>query len=196
MSNCWLTVIPPDSAAGRLKKIYGRVQSPNGQIDQVYQAQSLRPETISGHDHLYKSVLHVENPACPPWFLEAVAVYTSVLNHCPYAVTHHAANMNFLLRNPGRAADILEAFQSNTLSSAFEGKELALLVYAQKLTLWPGELDRSDIQQLQKQGALDEEILEVNQVVACFNYSNRVINGLGVQLGDEQVGYYGDDLVR
>ena len=70
MSNCWITVIPPDSAAGRLKKIYEQVQSPNGQVDQVYQAQSLRPESISGHDHLYKRVLHLENPACPLWFLE------------------------------------------------------------------------------------------------------------------------------
>jgi uncharacterized peroxidase-related enzyme len=190
MSNCWLTVIPPDSAAGRLKKIYKRVQSPNGQVDQVYQAQSLRPETISGHDHLYKSVLHFENPACPPWFLEAVAVYTSVLNHCPYAVTHHAANLKHLLGNPGRAAVILDAFQSNSLSAAFAGKELSLLNYAQKLTLSPGDLRDADVAQLKKQGAREEEILEVNQVVACFNYANRVINGLGVQLGDEQIGYY------
>jgi len=191
MSNCWITVIPPESAAGQLKTIYEQVKSPNNQVDMVYQAQSLRPETISGHDTLYKSVLHIETPACPPWFLEAVAVYTSVLNSCTYAATHHTANLKHLLRNPGRLKSILDAFQSNTLSSVFDGKELALLEYAQKLTLWPGDLDRSDIEQLRRQGSLEEEILEVNQVVACFNYSNRVINGLGVQLGDEQVGFYG-----
>ena len=36
----------------------------------------------------------------------------------------------------------------------------------------------------------DGEILEVNQVVAYFNYSNRVLNGLGVTTEGDVVGYY------
>jgi len=190
MSICWLTVISPDSASGVLKDVYERVKSPNGQIDRVYQAQSLRPDTILGHDRLYRSTLHFEDPACPPWFLEAVAVYTSVLNRCPYAVEHHYANMKHLLGEPNRSADILDAFQNDCLDVVFEGKELHLLMYARKLTITPDKLYRIDIVQLREQGAKDEEILEVNQVAASFNYSNRVINGLGVKLGDEQVGYY------
>lgn len=190
MSICWLTVISPDSASGVLKDVYERVESPNGQVDRVYQAQSLRPDTILGHDRLYRSTLHFEDPACPSWFLEAVAVYTSVLNRCPYAVEHHYANMKHLLGEPNRSADILDAFQNDCLDVVFEGKELHLLMYARKLTITPDKLYRIDIVQLREQGAKDEEILEVNQVAASFNYSNRVINGLGVKLGDEQVGYY------
>ena len=41
-----------------------------------------------------------------------------------------------------------------------------------------------------KSGASDEEILEVNQVTAGFGYSNRVLNGLGVELGNEKIGFY------
>ncbi len=190
MQTCWITCLPPQAAAGRLKEVYARVKSPHGQVDRVYQAQSLRPETILGHDLLYKSVLHFENPSCRPWFLEAVAVYTSVLNRCPYAVKHHFANLKHLLNDPGRAKDIMDAFQADTLSATFDGKELALLQYARKLTLSPDELISVDVEQLKTQGALDEEILEVNQVTAAFNYTNRVINGLGVRLGDEQIGYY------
>jgi len=36
------------------------------------------------------------------------------------------------------------------------------------------------------------EILEVNQVCAYFCYSNRTINGLGVTLSGDSVGYYAD----
>lgn len=193
MSSCWLTVISPDSASGVLKDIYEQVKSPSGQVDRVYQAQSLRPATILGHDRLYRSSLHFENPACPPWFLEAVAVYTSVLNQCPYAVEHHFANMKHLLGDPSRSANVLDAFQNDSPDVVFEGKQLYLLMYARKLTITPGKLCRIDIDQLREQGAIDEEILEVNQVVSGFNYSNRVINGLGVRLGDEQVGYYGTE---
>ena len=80
MSDCWIKFISPHWATGRVKEVYEPVATTHDNIDNVYQAQSLRPETILGHDLLYKSVLHFENPACPPWFLEAVAVFTSVLN--------------------------------------------------------------------------------------------------------------------
>jgi uncharacterized peroxidase-related enzyme len=186
----WLISVPPESATGRLKEIYDQVKSPGGQVDRVYQAQSLRPETILGHDLLYRSVLHFENPACPRWFLEAVAVYTSVLNRCPYAVKHHFANMAYLLGDPNRAEQILEAFQSNHLYAVFAGKDFHLMMYARKLTEAPGDLQRRDIELIREQGATDEEIMEVNQVTACFNYSNRVIRGLGVEIGNEQIGYY------
>jgi len=36
----------------------------------------------------------------------------------------------------------------------------------------------------------DGEILEVNQVCAYFNYSNRLLNGLGVDTEGDTVGYY------
>lgn len=190
MSQFWLTTIPPGSASGRLKEIYERVKSPNGQVDRVYQAQSLRPETIIGHDRLYRSILHFDNPACRPWFLEAIAVYTSVLNRCPYAVEHHHANMKHLLGKEKQAAAILKAFEDDNLAHVFSGKELHLLRYVRKLTLAPGDMHSSDVDQLRNQGAGDEEILEVNQVAASFNYSNRVINGLGVEPGHEKVGLY------
>ena len=190
MSDCWIKIISPHSATGRVKEVYEQVATSHGNVDNVYQAQSLRPETILGHDLLYKRVLHFENPACPPWYLEAVAVFTSVLNQCAYAVKHHFANMEHLLGDPGRAADILKAFQSNRLEAVFAGKELQLMRYARKLTKNPADSNRADIESLKGKGASDEEILEVNQVSACFNYSNRVINGLGVRLGNERVGYY------
>jgi len=193
MSHFWLTTIPPDTASGRLKEIYEQVKSPNGQVDRVYQAQSLRPETILGHDRLYRSILHFESPVCQPWFLEAIAVYTSVLNRCQYAAEHHYANMTHLLGNIDHAADILVAFHMDNLESVFTGKELQLLLYARKLTLAPGDVQRSDIDLIKENGATDEEILEANQVTAGFNYSNRVINGLGVKPGGEKIGYYGNE---
>ena len=44
------------------------------------------------------------------------------------------------------------------------------------------------VERLRESG--DDEILEVNPVCAYFNFSNRVLNGLGVSIGDDVVGYY------
>ena len=186
----WITSVAPEDAQGKLKTVYDRVKSPNGQVDRVYQAQSLRPETILGHDRLYRSVLHFENPVCPQWFLEAIAVYTSVLNRCPYAVEHHYANMKHLLGQKKLAAAILKAFEDDNLDGVFSNKQRYLLMYARKLTRAPGDMQSSDVDQLKNHGASDEEIIEVNQVTASFNYSNRVINGLGVTSGGEKIGFY------
>lgn len=48
------------------------------------------------------------------------------------------------------------------------------------MTLQPGEMSANDIQALGKAGWSDEEIQDAAQVVAYFNYINRLANGLGV----------------
>ncbi len=52
--------------------------------------------------------------------------------------------------------------------------------YARALTLAPAGLDAATIDQMRGAGLDDGEILEVNQVVAYFNYANRTVLGLGV----------------
>ena len=47
-----------------------------------------------------------------------------------------------------------------------------------------------DVQRLQEAGASDGEILEVNQVCGYFSYANRLLNGLGVSLAGDVIGYY------
>jgi alkylhydroperoxidase family enzyme len=51
----------------------------------------------------------------------------------------------------------------------------------------------TDIEDLHAAGAEDGEILEVNQVCAYFNYSNRLLNGLGVTTQGDVIGYYSAD---
>ena len=70
------------------------------------------------------------------------------------------------------------------------GRELALLEYAAKLTTDVTNLAEADIEALRNAGCDDGEILEVNQVVAYFNYSNRLLNGLGVTTEGDSIGYY------
>ena len=46
----------------------------------------------------------------------------------------------------------------------------------------------TDIEVLREAGAEDGEILEANQVCAYFNYSNRLLNGLGVTTEGDSIG--------
>jgi uncharacterized peroxidase-related enzyme len=58
----------------------------------------------------------------------------------------------------------------------------ALCSYAEKLTLHPARCDEMDIHALRAAGLSDEAIHDAVQVVAYFNYINRVADGMGVTM--------------
>jgi uncharacterized peroxidase-related enzyme len=85
------------------------------------------------------------------------------------------------------------ALEAGRPEDAFAGRERALLEYARKLTADVAHMARADIERLRAAGCDDGEILEVNQVCAYFNYSNRLLNGLGVTTEGDVIGYYKED---
>lgn len=188
----WIRMVPVLEATGPLKQAYEKVKTPHGTVDNVMRVHSLRPHTMEGHVALYRSVLHHPDNKLPLWFLECVAVATSLLNNCGYSFAHHWTNARNLLDDDARAAQILQSLRDGRPERAFAGKELALIEYARTLTRAPGEITRAAVDACREAGADDGEILEVNQVCAYFNYSNRLLNGLGVDTEGDTVGYYAD----
>ena len=186
----WIRMIPLEEASGKLKDMYELAKTPAGTVDNVMRAHSLRPHSMQGHLALYRNVLHNPDNTLPFWFLEVVASYVSLSNNCDYSLTHHWANARRLINDKVRAQQIWDAFSAATPERAFEGKELAFLNYARKLTVDVANMQRSDYEALRSAGCDDGEILEVNQVCAYFNYSNRLLNGLGVTTEGDTVGYY------
>jgi alkylhydroperoxidase family enzyme len=99
-------------------------------------------------------------------------------------------NVRRLLDDDKRAFAIKAALDAGRPEEAFSGKELALLRYVAKLTARVGDMQKSDIEEMRAAGCDDGEILEINQVCAYFNYSNRLLNGLGVTTEGDVLGYY------
>ena len=65
-------------------------------------------------------------------------------------------------------------------SAGLDRATVALLAYAEKLTLSPASSRASDVDRLRDAGWDDRAIHDAAQVVAYFNYINRVADGLGV----------------
>lgn len=186
----WIRMIPDDEASPALREILDRVRTPHGTVDNVMRVHSLRPRTMEGHVALYKSVLHSPENTLPFWFLEVAACYTSIINRCAYSLEHHFMNVRRLLKDDVRASAIKAALEAGRPEDAFPGKELALLRYVAKLTAQVAAMRKPDIDALRAAGCDDGEILEMNQVCAYFNYSNRLLNGLGVTTEGDVLGYY------
>ena len=164
--SAWIKMVSDNEADPELAKILDLARTPHGTVDNVMRVHSLRPNTMVGH--------------------------VSTLNNCPYSYANLWKNAAHLIGDPARAAEVETALQARTPEAAFEGAELALLRYAEKLTLRPGDMDAADFEALKAAGVPDGEILEANQIIGYFNYVNRLLNGLGVTTDGDVVGYYKD----
>ena len=65
--------------------------------------------------------------------------------------------------------------------------EYAMLEYAEKLTLTPSAMTEEDVQKLRDAGWTDRDILDIVHVCAYFNFRVRVVDGLGLELGNWQL---------
>ena len=176
----WIKTIGFEEAQGTLKKLYNRLKGPDNTVDNVLLIHSLRPHSLNGHMTLYKSVLHNTNNTLPKWYLEAIGVYVSYLNRCPYCVSHHLEGLKRLLNDDAKASHFYESVENDNLQAFFDAQYFSGVEYAKRLTLEAYTTTQVHIESLKENGFSEGEILEINQVTSYFNYVNRTVVGLGV----------------
>jgi uncharacterized peroxidase-related enzyme len=124
---------------------------------------------------------------------EMLAVIVSAANQCPYCIAHHTEALLFYWKDADRAARLL----SDRENAGLDAADLALCQYAEDLSLRPGESANRDIENLRAQGLDDRAILDTAQIIAYFNFVNRLVLGLGLAPREEEVKGYnygtGDD---
>ena len=188
--SAWIKMISDEEADDDLLDALKLSRTPHGTVDNVMRVHSLRPNTLRGHVVLYRAALHDDANTLPMWLQETISSYVSILNRCEYSLANHWANARHLIADDHRADKIKAALEDRVPARVFEGAELALMLYAEKLTLRPGEIKEMDVLKLRENGLDDGEILEANQIICYFNYVNRSLNGLGVTTDNDTVGYY------
>lgn len=185
----WIKTVPFAEASGKLKKLYERVTGPNGNVDNIMMAHSLRPHSMEGHMAIYKNVLHHSGNTIPKWFLETLGVWVSRLNDCDYCVEHHFAGLKRLLQDDARANALRAAIEARNIAAApLDPAQKQAMDYARHLTRDPGGMAQEMVTGLRGLGYSDGEILEINQVTAYFNYANRTVLGLGCSTKGDVLG--------
>jgi uncharacterized peroxidase-related enzyme len=188
----WISMISDADATPDLRDALDLARTPHGTVDNVMRVHSHRPNTMHGHVILYRAVLHDDANTLPTWLQEVIGSYVSALNDCAYSYANHWKNAAHLMGDKARADEVEAALARRKPEEVFDGAELALLQYAEKLTITPGAMQESDVRALQNAGLDDGQILEANQIIGYFNYVNRSLNGLGVSTQGDVIGYYSD----
>jgi uncharacterized peroxidase-related enzyme len=188
--SAWIKMISDEEASEDLLDALSLSRTPHGTVDNVMRVHALRPNTMRGHVILYRAALHDDSNTLPTWLQETISSYVSILNRCEYSLANHWTNARHLIGDNHRADKIKAALEDRAPARVFEGAELALMQYAEKLTIHPSEVKEQDVINLRENGLNDGEILEANQIIGYFNYVNRSLNGLGVTTDNDVVGYY------
>ena len=176
----WIKTVKYGDSTGKLRKLYDRVKGPDDNVDNIMMIHSLRPHTLEGHMVMYKNVLHHSSNSLEKWFLELIGIWVSELNRCDYCVKHHFTGLKRLLQDESRAIKLMNHLSEKNINCMpLQNYEKLALEYAQLLTENPAKVTREIVKSLYEVGFSDGQILEINQVVAYFNYANRTVVGLG-----------------
>jgi uncharacterized peroxidase-related enzyme len=102
----------------------------------------------------------------------------------------HSAYLRKLTGDPR----LVEQLRTNHRYAELELRERSMLDFAVKLTHESYRCSEEDVEQLREAGWTDEEIMDITEVAAMFNFTNRLASGLGwvpndefVRLGYEEV---------
>jgi len=181
----WIKQIDESSADGNLKEVYSDLSNNRGKVSNIMKIHSLDPATMKNHLDMYMSIMFNKSTISREE-RELIAVVVSSLNSCSYCVHHHAEALNAYWKEDSKINMLISDYKSIDFSI----RTLAILNYAEKLTITPGLVNEYDVQNLRIHDLSDQDILNINLVVSYFNFVNRIANGLGVEFSEEEVKGY------
>jgi len=173
-----INVIDYDQASGSLKEIYDDLVKSRGKLAAVHKIQSLRPESIRKHMALYMEIMYGHSELSRAE-RELIGTTVSIANGCKYCTKHHADALNHYWKDEAK----IEKLMNGSYSVILTPKEIALIEFSRHLTENPEHHEHTDFTpQLRNLGLSDTAILDVVLVTAYFNFVNRIVLSLQVEL--------------
>lgn len=77
---------------------------------------------------------------------------------------------------------LVQSIKADYRSAPLTERERGFCEFAEKLTVTPAQVKKADVIGLRNLGLTDRDIVDLVQVIAFFNYINRIADGLGVDL--------------
>jgi len=178
----YIKVIEHAQAEGKLKEVYDHLLETRGKLAEVHKIQSLNPESIMNHMDLYMTIMFGQSPL-KRYQREMIAVVVSSVNDCEYCQIHHGAALNHFWKDEAKVEALWNDFETVELKEV----DLFLCRYAVALTKAPSQVKETEhIIPLKMAGLVERAILDAALVIAYFNFVNRLVLGLGVQLEQDK----------
>lgn len=179
----WFPIADRETLSEETKALFGQIEEKLGFVPNVFRAFAWR-EGRMGKWWAHFDDLMQASPGLGKAEREMISVVVSMQNQCLYCLTSHGFAIRALLKDPVKGDRITLDYRRAGLSE----KQMAMLDFAVKLTLDPVTVSEEDIDELRAVGFNDEDVWDIIEVTAMFNFTNRLMSGTGVMPNPEYHG--------
>lgn len=181
-----IEIIQPSDAEGYLKEVYDQILESRGKIAEVHKIQSLNPRSITRHMDLYQTIMFGKSPLKREQ-REMLGIIVSLANNCEYCIEHHSAALNHYWKDKERLGKLKKDYKK----AALEEIDILLCELADISTRIPNSRKvESIVKKLKKKGLSDRALLDASLVISYFNFINRMVAILGVEIEEDVGGYH------
>lgn len=164
----------PDRAAGEedLDAYFRTCTEKLGLVPNVLRAYTGNPNKLRAFSRMYNAIMLGES-GLSKLEREMIAVVVSCANHCYYCLVAHGQAVRALSGDP----QLGEMLVMNYRVADLPARQRAMLDFAWTLTTAPQDIDEAARQRLRDVGFCEDDIFDICDVAAFFNYTNRMAHG-------------------
>jgi uncharacterized peroxidase-related enzyme len=171
----WFPVPSEDQLPENLRGLFAKAREKLGFVPNVFRVYSFRPERLSSWFAHFKQ-LHEPTDNLNAAQREMIAVAVSMANGCLYCLVAHGAALREALGDPIVADRITLDYKRAGLETKME----AVLDFAVKVTRTPLACEPEDLENLKSHGLTEEEVWDVIEIAAMYNFTNRMASATGM----------------
>lgn len=170
----WYPVPDTEDLPEDLAKLFAKAEAALGFVPNVFRSMAYRPEHFRGWFSHFRSI-HVPSDNLGEADREMIAVVVSMANGCLYCLVAHGQALRAALGDPVLADRITLDWKR----AGLDERRRAICEYAERITLAPQETTRDDIDRLMSYGLTREEVWDVAELAAMYNFTNRMAMATG-----------------
>jgi uncharacterized peroxidase-related enzyme len=171
----WFPAADRASLSPETQALFAQVEEKIGFVPNVFLAYAWKEERFKRWYAHFDDLMQ-PSPGLGKAEREMISVVVSMQNQCLYCLTAHGFAVRALLKDPVKGDRVTLDYRRAGLSE----RHLAMLDYAVKLTLDPVTVTEDDLDELRAQGFEDEDLWDIAEIAAMFNFTNRLMSAAGV----------------
>ena len=166
----WFPVPAEEDLPDELRGLFRAARERIGFVPNVFRAYSFRPERLSAWFSHFR-LLHAETPGLGGAEREMIAVVVSMANGCLYCLVAHGAALREAWGDPEMADRITLDWRR---AEALTERQRAICAFAEKVTRDPVRCEEADLYALRAHGLSDQDVWDVLELAAMYNFTNRM----------------------
>lgn len=170
----WYPVPDDEDLPEDVAKLFAKAEDALGFVPNVFRAFAYRADHFRAWFNHFKQ-LHIPSDQLDAADREMIAVVVSMTNGCLYCLVAHGQALRAALGDPVLADRITLDWKR----AGLDERRRAICEYAERITIAPQETSPEDIDELMRLGLSREEVWDVAEIAAMYNFTNRLAMATG-----------------